>query len=173
MGLVTEESCHRWRQAVRILEMVSVLHAGGLKRIRAMPYLHPLAWRVAIGPSDVFDRHGVMVAQDELDSCAVYSTASGASCFGWADASHDDATALAVKFADRFPCIAVKGAGNDPRYAAWLTGLLSSLPDGQALPLYFSDDRPYDPRRPEVALMSTTSGAICGFYPAPPSPPEA
>ncbi|HRO33918.1 MAG TPA: hypothetical protein PLQ03_10950 [Brevundimonas sp.] len=138
-----------------------------------MPYLHPLAWRVAIGPSDVFDGHGVMVAQDGLDSCAVYSTASGASCFGWTDASHDDARALAMKFIDRFPCIAAKGAGNDARYAAWLTGLLSSLPDGQALPLYFTDDRPYDPRRPEVALMSTISGAICGFYPAPPSPPEA
>lgn len=170
---MTEESCHRWRQAIRVLEMVSVLHAGGLKRIRVMPYLHPLAWRMAIGPSDVFDQHGVMVAQDWLDSCAVYSTASGASCFGWKDASHDDAVALAVKFADRFPCIAAKGAGNDAPYAAWLTSLLRVLTDGEALPLFFSDDKPYDPTRPDVALMSTTSGAICGSYSAPPSPPVA
>ena len=170
---MTEESCQRWRQAVRVLEMVAVLHAGGLKRIRVMPYLHPLAWRVLIGPSDVFDRHGIMVTHDGLDTCAVYSTASGASCFGWADASHDDAKALAVKFADRFPCIAAKGAGNGARYAAWLTGLLSVLPNGQALPVFFSDDKPYDPECPEVPLMSTRSGAICGAYSAPPPPPEA
>lgn len=172
MGPVTEESPHRWRQAVRVLEMVSVLHARGLKRIRVMPYLHPLAWRVSIGPSYAFDRHGIMVARDHLDSCAVYSMASGASCFGWADASHDDAMALAAKFADRFPCIAAEGAGDDAPYAVWLTGLLSVLPDRQALPLFFSDDKPYDPKCPEVALMSTRSGAICGAYLAPPSPPE-
>ena len=167
---MSEEVGRRWSQAVRVLEMVSALHACGLKRIRIMPYLHPLAWRVLIGPCEAFDRDGIMVTRAGWDDCAGYSAASGASCFGWGDAGHDDAVELAVKFTDRFPGIAAKGAGRDDPYAAWLAGLLNVLREEQTLPLLFSDDEPYDPRCPKLALVSTQSGAICDAYPIPPEP---
>lgn len=169
--MIEADDKRRWREAVRILEAVSVLHANGLQRIRIMPYLHPLAWRVAIGPTRIFDPGGIFVPDKHFARCATHSSASGAACFGWLDAVHDDAIAVADKLASRFPDIAQEGSGQDAPYSIWLRGLLGALLDEQTLPILFSDNRPFDPALPFLALMCVRSGKLRATYPAPPAAP--
>jgi len=123
------------RRSQRVIRMVSELHRMGHQRLRIMPYLHPLAWRLAVAPRDVFFSNGIAFPISKLNDEAVYSSASGNHYFAWEDAKHDDARALAEKFLTRFPSLSERGSGRDWEYAGWLSELLGVLEHGDLLPV--------------------------------------
>ena len=124
------------RRSHRVIRMVSELHRMGYQRLRIMPYVHPLAWRLAVGPKDCFSlRNGSSLKDDKWD-VPIYSSAGGGNYyFNWEDAKGDNARALAEKFILRFPDIANKGLGRDWNYSGWLSELLSILEGGDLLPV--------------------------------------
>jgi hypothetical protein len=82
--------------------MISELHRMGFQRLRFMPYLYPLAYRIQIGPVSCFSVVNGCHAKSDFPG-VTYSSASENEYFGWTDAKCDDACELAVKFVDRFP----------------------------------------------------------------------
>ncbi|MDX2336250.1 hypothetical protein [Brevundimonas vesicularis] len=124
------------RRGQRLICMVSELHRLGYQRLRIMPFFHPLAWRLAIGPADVFSqRNGAWFADQHFDDSVVYSSASETAYFQWDDAQTDNARQLANKFVVRFSELCERGHGRDWAYAGWLSELLGVLERENALPL--------------------------------------
>lgn len=130
------KSQYDWvRRGQRLIRMVSELHRMGYQRLRIMPWLHPLAWRLAICPADAFsDRNGAYTASYG-DTGVVYSSADQSAYFGWNDAQNDNARSLADKFIVRFPEVAQRGLGRDWEYAGWLDELVGFLERGDRLPM--------------------------------------
>lgn len=124
------------RRSQRAIRMVSELHRMGYQNLRIMPYVHPLAWRLAVGPKDCFSSvNGASLKAGSWD-VPIYSAASGGShYFDWTDAATDDSRALAEKFIERFPDIAKRALGRDWAYAGWLAELLGYLEEGDLLPV--------------------------------------
>jgi DNA-binding transcriptional ArsR family regulator len=114
-----------------VLMMVRELHRLGYERLRVAPGLSPsgLYWRCSVVPvSRVRRDHGAM-AVDGL--AARYESGQGARFFDWEDAERDAPVALADKFLERFPDVAVQGKGGDPEYARWYARMLRATdPDG-------------------------------------------
>lgn len=128
------------RRCQRVIRMVSELHRLGYQRMRIMPYFHPLAFRLAIGPADAFSgRNGAYAADSGLGSFATYSSASQTEYFGWKDARQDTARLLADKFIARFPVICSQGQGRDWEYAGWLAELMGVLERRHALPFVMEE----------------------------------
>lgn len=124
------------RRSQRAIRMVSELHRMGYQNLRIMPYVHPLAWRLAVGPKDCFSSINGASLNDGSWDVPIYSSAGGGShYFDWTDAANDDARALAEKFIQRFPDIAQRGLGRDWAYAGWLAELLGYLEGGDLLPV--------------------------------------
>jgi hypothetical protein len=125
------------RRGQRVIRMVSELHRLGFQRLRIMPYVHPLAWRLAVAPRDCFSlRNGASLRGDAGGDASTYSSAGGGNCyFDWQDAKSDNARDLAEKFLHRFPEIAARGAGRDWLYAGWLSELIGVLEGGDLLPV--------------------------------------
>lgn len=123
------------RRGQRLIRMVSELHRLGYQRLRVMPYEAPLAWRLAIGPRDIFSTVNGAWAEDDSGFSAQYSGASGKDYFGWRDSGHDNARQLAEKFIQRFPDVCERSAGRDWLYAGWLSELLGVLERSSALPI--------------------------------------
>jgi hypothetical protein len=117
--------------------MVSELHRMGYQRLRIMPYLHPLAWRLLVGPCESFSsRNGLALADGAWDTVAGHSSAGGGNCyFDWRDAKGDNARELAEKFVLRFPDVSKRGLGRDWEYSGWLSELLGVLEGGDLLPV--------------------------------------
>lgn len=66
------------RRGQRIIRMVGELHRMGFQRLRITPYMHPNAWRLAIGPRECFtSRNGAVFMAGKWDEVAIYSSASG------------------------------------------------------------------------------------------------
>jgi len=123
------------RRGQRLIRMVSELHRLGYQRLRIMPYEYPLAWRLAIGPRDLFSTANGAWAEDDGGFSAYYSSASGKQYFGWMDAGQDNARQLAEKFIQRFPDVCERSVGRDWLYAGWLSELLGVLERLNALPI--------------------------------------
>jgi hypothetical protein len=124
------------RRAHRVLRLVSDLHRKGFQNLRVMPYVHPLAYRIAIAPAECFlPENGIALRKDAFDSAAVYSSASENRYFDWPDARQDTSVQLAEKFLLRFPEVAARGKGSNSRYAGWLSDLLGVLAMGDFLPV--------------------------------------
>lgn len=135
------------RRTQRVIRMVSELHRMGYQRLRMMPYIYPLAWRVAVGPADLFsDRNGAWVEHGDHQGCAVYSSATSNEYFDWHDAKRDTAKDLAIKFIQRYPAICSAGFGRDWAYAGWLSELLGVLEREHALPFVLEEDYPTPPQ---------------------------
>jgi hypothetical protein len=117
--------------------MVSELHRMGYQQLRIMPYLHPMAWRLAVAPRDCFSlRNGAYLKDNAWEDVPIYSSAGGGNpYFDWPDAKGDNARALAEKFLLRFPDIAKRGMGRDWHYAGWLAELVGVLEGGDLLPV--------------------------------------
>jgi len=115
--------------------MVSELHRMGYQRLRIMPWLHPLAWRLAICPADVFSGRNGAYTSSYGDMGVVYSSADQSIFFGWDDAQNDNARSLADKFIVQFPEVAQRGLGRDWEYAGWLAELVGFLEQGDWLPI--------------------------------------
>lgn len=114
--------------------MVSELHKMGYQCLRIMPYMHPLAWRLAVGPRGCFSKANTAnLSGEQLSTLPVFSSAG--SYFDWSDADPDNARALAEKFVSRFPDVANRGLGRDWAYAGWLSELLGVLERGDFLPV--------------------------------------
>jgi hypothetical protein len=133
------------RRAHRVLRMVSDLHRMGFQKLRVMPYVHPLAYRVAVAPAEWFlAANGIALRDEELGRAAVYSSASENRFFDWSDATQDTSIQLAAKFVQRFPEVAARGSGSDWKYAGWLADLIGVLATGDWLPVarreYMSDE---------------------------------
>ncbi|GAB3775291.1 hypothetical protein GCM10028796_50940 [Ramlibacter monticola] len=129
------------RRGQRVIRMVSELHKMGYQRLRVMPYVHPLAWRLAIAPAHCFDPDpGIVLREEGFRDAAVYSSASGSSYFDWDDVANDDAIQLAEKFVLRFPHLAAEGSGRNWAYTGWLAELLSVLRTGDYLPVIFQSE---------------------------------
>lgn len=125
------------RRSQRVIRMVGELHRMGYQHLRIAPYMHPLAWRLAVGPLDQFTgASGAALTDEARDGLPIYSAADGgASYFDWPDAHGDDARALAEKFALRFPEVAARGRGRDWAYAGWISELVGFLEGGDLLPV--------------------------------------
>ena len=124
------------RRSQRVIRMVSELHQMGYQQLRIMPYLHPLAWRLAVGPIDSFSEvNGASLKEvnGAWDNVPIFSSAC--SYFEWTDAEKDNARELAEKFVTRFPDVANRGLGRDWAYAGWLSELLGVLEGGDFLPV--------------------------------------
>lgn len=130
------QSKYDWvRRGQRLIRMVSELHRMGYQRLRIMPWEHPLAWRLAICPADVFSQRNGAYSTSYGNTGAEYSSKDGNSYFGWSDAQGDSAHDLATKFVARFPDIAQRGLGRDWEYAGWLAELVGFLEQGDWLPV--------------------------------------
>lgn len=125
------------RRGQRVIRMVGELHRMGYQHLRIMPYVHPNAWRLAVGPRDIFsERNGAYIPVDSLNGLPIYSAAGGGDAyFDWEDAKGNDARALAEKFVIRFPDVAKRGLGRDWPYAGWLAELVGFLEGGDWLPV--------------------------------------
>lgn len=120
--------------------MLCELHRLGYQRLRVMPYFHPLAYRVAIGPASLFSpRNGAYSDQLGSEAFAVYSSASQSSYFGWEDAHNDTARHLADKFIHRFGDVCAAGQGRDWAYAGWLSELMGMMEREGALPFVMEE----------------------------------
>lgn len=125
------------RRSQRVIRMVAELHRLGYQNIRIHPYVHPLAYRVLVAPSEVFSSHNGACSVSGLladEPPTTYSSASGTQYFGWTDAATDNARDLAEKFIARFPEVAGAGQGRDWTYAGWLAELVGFLEQGNRLP---------------------------------------
>lgn len=127
------------RRGQRVIRMVSELHRLGYQRLRLMPYKHPNAWRLAVGPRDIFaERNGAYIPHNSLNGLPIYTaTGGGNAYFDWQDAMADDARTLAEKFVSRFPDVAKRGWGRDWAYAGWLAELVGFLEGGDWLPVTY------------------------------------
>lgn len=125
------------RRSQRVIRMVGELHRMGYQHLRIAPYMHPLAWRLAVGPLDRFTgANGASLTDEALDGLPIYSAADGgASYFDWTDARTDDARALAEKFVSRFSDVTARGLGRDWAYAGWLSELIGFIEGGDLLPV--------------------------------------
>lgn len=115
--------------------MVSELHRSGYQNLRILPYEHPLAWRLVVGPKLALPPQGDTL----LEEWPTYTSASSARYFDWSDAQHDSARQLATKFISRFPAVCADGLGRDWEYAGWLLELLGVIETERALPVYFNE----------------------------------
>lgn len=139
---MTAEAQPSWiRRSVRVIRMVSELHRMGYQRARIMPFEYPLAYRVYIGPAEIFSARNYAYFEATEDECyAGYSSASDNHYFDWPDATADSARALADKFVQRFPAIISRCAGGDWAYAGWLADLLGVLEKNPGrLPIVMSE----------------------------------
>lgn len=129
------------RRSMRVIRMVSELHRMGYQRARIMPFEYPLAYRVYIGPADLFSpRNGAYSEGADGGAFVGYSSASENHYFEWADASGDTARQLADKFVERFPAIVERCAGRDWAYAGWLAELLSVIEENPGrLPIVMAE----------------------------------
>lgn len=136
------------RRSQRVIRMVSELHRRGYQRLRIMPYMAPLAWRVAIAPASHFSvKNGAWIVNQDGAPC--YTAAAGNLYFDWPDATKDNARQLADKFILRFACVCAAGAGRDWTYAGWLAELVGVLERDHRLPIVGTEDNitpPYDMR---------------------------
>lgn len=158
------------RRGQRLIRMVSELHRLGYQRLRIMPYLHPLAWRLAIGPADVFSRrNGAWLEDQHFDNCVVYSSASETSYFDWKDTHTDNARQLADKFVLRFPELCERGRGRDWAYAGWLSELLGALEREHAVPFIMEEYFEPAPQHLTYLPLHRASGEK-GSFDLPPPP---
>lgn len=125
------------RRGQRVIRMVSELHRMGYQHLRIMPYVHPNAWRLAVGSRDIFsEQNGAYIPVNSLSGLPIYSAARGGDAyFDWEDAKGNDARTLADKFVSRFPDVAKRGLGRDWAYAGWLSELVGFLEGGDWLPV--------------------------------------
>lgn len=138
------------RRCQRVIRMVSELHRLGYQRLRVMPYEYPVAWRLAIGPTELFSSpNGAYIPRPDEDLLATYSSASENAYFGWDDAHGATSRQLAEKFIVRFPAICELGLGRDWAYAGWLGELVGVLERTGRLPVVMWD---YGP--PPLSLRS-------------------
>lgn len=163
------------RRAHRVIRMVAELHRMGYQRLRIMPFAHPNAWRLVIGPCEIFsDPNAAFIRFDSWDGVAIYSSAgSGDEYFGWVDAKGDNARQLAEKFVERYPELAEKGTGRDWPYAGWLAELVGKLEAGDIVPVTYWEFMATAPDEltsvPLWAWPGTDSGAT---FPLPPPAQE-
>jgi hypothetical protein len=117
----------------RLLLMVRELHRRGYERLRASPGLSPSGchWRFFVTPvSNIRCSHGARV-WNHGGAVAFYTSAHGAHCFGWPDASGDSPVELATKFLDRCAELCASAHGPDEAYARWYAEMLEATePDG-------------------------------------------
>ena len=135
---MSDDSQALLRRCQRVIRMVGELHRSGFQHLRIMAYEHPLAWRLAIAPRDLFAANNGFIIPAELfgsGPMAIYSAASGNDYFDWEDARRDTARQLALKFVERFGHLAAFGEGRDWEYAGWLSELTGFLEREKRLPL--------------------------------------
>jgi hypothetical protein len=116
-----------FESSLRVIRMVSELHRLGFEKARIMPYEYPIAYRIRVGPAEIFSPRNGAYCDAPHDEYAQYSSAQQNACFGWEDAKADSPRALADKFVERFPAIIERCAGRDPAYVRWLAELLGVL----------------------------------------------
>jgi hypothetical protein len=129
------------RRAQRVLYMVGELHKLGYQKLRISPGMAPsgMHWRCTLTPVDnVLRSHGALVARDDNDLVARYSSAMENSYFDWTDARTASARELAGLFLERFPLIAARSAGEDWVYAGWYVQMLGVAETGH-FPMAFND----------------------------------
>lgn len=180
------------RRSQRVIRMVGELHRMGYQRLRIMPYMHPLAWRLAVGPKESYSTiNGASLKEvnGTWDDVPIYSSACN--YFDWKDAKTDNARALAEKFVSRFPNVVARGLGRDWAYVGWLSELIGFLERGDMLPVTsweYMHGTPEDLRYlpvwrvgganevfvgHEIVGFSTVPGPDVLQFPLPPSADEA
>lgn len=125
------------RRGQRVIRMVTELHRMGYQCLRVMPYMYPLAYRVAIAPRSEFSAlNGVYAETEFVDLVATHSCGGDANdYFEWRDSKTDSASQLAAKFVERFPRLAAQARGRDWAYAGWLIELLGRIERENLVPV--------------------------------------
>ena len=125
-----------YKRATRLLSMVHELHKAGYQRLRVACGwdAEGKVWRARLMPSSRVSDDGWSPISGATR--ADYSTVDGKAYFGWSDAAGDDARALANKFIDRFPELALEASGHDWAYAGWFSMILGEAEHGQP-PAFF------------------------------------
>jgi hypothetical protein len=114
----------------RILLMVRELHLLGFERLRAVPYMYPIAWRCPVVPAawtwrsngarfdDLFEMLPEALRLDGTGR-STYSSADRQRPFGWRDIPFATPRELARRFIAAFPQVAYAGWGPDEAYTRW------------------------------------------------------
>jgi hypothetical protein len=165
------KSKNSWiRRTQRVIRMVGELHHMGYQRLRVMPFEHPLAFRVAIAPAELFStQNGACIVDLSSPLVIQYSSASENMYFDWQDAGQANARELALKFIERFPRIAAAGTGRDWDYAGWLVELLGHFerqPD--RLPRVMFEYGPEPLTLRELPMIDYAFSTAAGSFPLPP-----
>ena len=137
------------RRSARVVAMVHELHKVGYQRIRIFPQESGSGahWRCIITAATNVEANGYLPIRWDDDLVALYTSASGARYFDWADAETCTARQLAALFLERFPTIAQNGRGRDWLYAGWLTDFLGLMENAETDGHFvFSADYPLDPK---------------------------
>lgn len=167
-GVLTPEGATPFwiRRSQRVVRMVSELHRYGYQRLRVIPYAHPLAWRLSVGPASGVWPSARWSTKDVEQGWPTYSSASGVRYFDWLDARHDTARQLADKFILRFPAVCAAGNGRDWEYAGWLLELLGAIEAHGALPIAFDAENPCRSSTDLLTLRRADGGEMA--FPLPP-----
>jgi len=149
--------------------MVSELHRMGYQRLRIMPFIYPLAYRVAIAPAEDFSRRNGAYIVGEYPAETAYTSASENRYFGWTDMGSASARELAERFVTAFPEQVARGRGRDWAYAGWLAELVGFLEQGEWLPFVMEEYYPTPPEElREIPIWNRGGGDVPGF----PLPPD-
>jgi hypothetical protein len=165
---IVDEANKMVRRGQRLIRMVSELHRLGYQRLRIMPYEAPLAWRLAIGPRDLFSTTNGAWAPYDGKFPAHYTAASGKNYFGWTDAGQDNARQLAEKFLQRFPEVCERALGRDWTYAGWLSELLGVLERHNAVPIATTELHLPDPMEARFLILRSYGVSCDSEFPLPP-----
>ena len=144
------------RRAVRVMAMVGELHKLGYQQLRIVPGVAPsgMYWRCNITPaSNILKSNGALPR--DFQDAAFYSTADENVFFGWTDATHASARALAGLFLERQPRLAERGHGQDWSYAGWYVQMLGLAEQGW-LPIAYQDGH----TDPVPGFMATTGHTL-------------
>lgn len=123
------------RRGQRVIRMVTELHKMGYQNLRIMPYMHPLAWRLAVAPPDCFSEINGACLKDDFDWMALPIYSIVGAPLNSNNVKDDSAREMAEKFLTQYPDVASRGLGRDWAYAGWLSELTGVLERGDFLPV--------------------------------------
>lgn len=159
------------RAAVRVLSVVSELHARGYQELRISPGMSGsgMYWRVAVAPARWIDPRTMLLTAEDVPA-ARYTTGQEKRYFDWTDAESATVTRLADLFSERFPRILAESRGRDWSYAGWYLEMLGHARRGH-FPVAYADW--YSPPPPDELSMTSVEGArgdSPSAFPRPPAP---
>ncbi len=146
-GLMAPDASGEVQRACAILGAVHTLHRAGFQRLRVAAGTPPGAahWRCLVTHAGNVRPNGWEPVDSGTDT-VTYTSAQ--SSIGWdATGGVNDCRRLATDFVEKYPDLAMRGAGADWPYAGWFTWLLGRAESGR-LPAFLEDGETDPAARP-------------------------